>query len=202
MKVLTMAEVAEWFASFKGWGDNYAHYDENGLYYSHPEANCIELQYPPLLEQLPFFAHYVATIGYEDKHFDGALSFVADYGRWSPFNEGMGYRIVEHINAGHGQPISFEAGRAHRFRADELVDAIGILMQPMIFAWRAFYLPSWSHGTGDFFLCVSHNSYVSVVTKTREFYDRVFKELIDHKYEPKIAPENHKHWFCHPARSA
>jgi len=198
MNVMSVADISKWFDSFKDWGDDYVHCDSEGLYYSHPEANCIELQYPPLLETFPFFAHYVATIGYEDKDFEGALTWVTAWGVWNSFGEGIGLRIVERMNASIGQPQSFEVGHAHRFRADELPDAIGMLMQPMIFAWDAFYLPSWSYGTGEFFLRVSHDSYVSVVTKTKAFHDRIFQDLEDRKMNPKIAPENHKNWFCHP----
>ena len=46
-----------------------------------PEAACIDLEYPQKLEQLPFFAHCVATIGYEDHHFDGALIWFSTLGR-------------------------------------------------------------------------------------------------------------------------
>jgi hypothetical protein len=63
----------------------------------------------------------------------------------------IGYRIVESMNAGAGQPRAFEVAAGHRFRADELSDAIGMLMQPMIFAWDSFYLPSWSHGAAATF---------------------------------------------------
>ena len=44
-----------------------------------------------------------------------------------------------------------------------------MLMQPMVFGFDAYYLPKWSYGTGQFFLYVSHDSFVSVVTRTREF---------------------------------
>ena len=39
------------------------HVDERGLFFTHPEAACIDLEYPTKLEQLPIFAHCVATIG-------------------------------------------------------------------------------------------------------------------------------------------
>ena len=38
------------------------HVDERGLFFTHPEADS-DLEYPTKLEQLPIFAHCVATIG-------------------------------------------------------------------------------------------------------------------------------------------
>lgn len=60
-----------------------------------------------------------------------------------------------------------------------------MLMQPMIFAWDAYYLPIFSWGTEEFFLFVSHGSYVTVVTRTTEFYDQIFKLLQELKLNPQ-----------------
>src|SRR5690242_20000874 len=146
MRLLTGNEVREWFKGFENLGveSDYVHADEDGLFFTHPEAACIDLEYPAKLEQLPFFARSVATIGYEEQHFDGALIWIYNWGVWNLFNEGIGYRLVEKLNASAGQPSSFEFSPGHRFRADELPDTIGMLMQPMIFAWDGFYLPTWS----------------------------------------------------------
>jgi hypothetical protein len=191
MKVLSSDEVAACFRVFENLGveSDYVHADKEGLFYSHPEAACIDLEYPPKLEQLPFFAHCVATIGYEEQHFDGALVWLASWGVWNSLHEGIGYRIVERMNAGAGQPKSFEVAPGHQFRADELRDAIGMLLQPMIFAWDSYYLPTWSYGTGEFFLHVSHDSFVSVVTRTKAFHDRIFKQLEDLDLNPKPASD-------------
>ena len=53
-------------------------------------------------------------------------------------------------------------------------EAVGMLLLPMIFGWDAVYVPSWSYGTDQFFLHVSHDSYVTIVTRTKDFYDKVF----------------------------
>jgi hypothetical protein len=75
MRVLSAGEVAEWFQGFENLGieSDYAHADKDGLFFTHPEAACIDLGYPPKLERLPFFARYIATIGYEEQDFEGAL---------------------------------------------------------------------------------------------------------------------------------
>jgi len=201
MRVLSAAEVTE---SFK-WYENvsvksdYVHADDSELFFTHPEAACIELQYPPKLEQLPYFARSPATIGYEEQHFEGALIWLTNWGVWNSFEEGIGYRILDKMNTAAGQPKSFEAGPGHRFRADELTDAVGMLMQPMIFAWDGYYLPRWSYGTGEFFLHISHHSNVDIVTRTKAFHDRVFKHLEESKYNPKPSAEVRKNRFCREA---
>ena len=57
MQVLTSVEVAEWFKGFDDIGveSDYVHANEDGLFFTHPEASCIGLEYPAKLEQLPFF---------------------------------------------------------------------------------------------------------------------------------------------------
>jgi hypothetical protein len=66
----------------------------------------------------------------------------------------------------------------------------------MIFAWDCFYLPSWSYGTGEFFLYISHDSFVSVVTKTKLFYEKVFQQLEKLDLNPKPGHEMRTHRFC------
>lgn len=143
MLVLNAEGVAKWFRGFENLGirSNYAYADSDGLFFTHPEAACIDLEYPPKLERLPVFAHCLATIGYEDQHFDGALIWRTNWSVWNLFDEGVGYRVIERINTGAGQPNAIDAAPGHRFRADELPDAIGMLLQPMIFAWDCYYLP-------------------------------------------------------------
>lgn len=198
MRVLSAEEVADWLQGFENLGTptDYVHADKAGLFFTHPEASCIDLEYPPKLEQLPFFAHLLATIGYEDQHFDGALLWFREWGVWNSFDEGIGYRIVERMNAAAGQPKSFEAAPGHRFRADELPDAIGMLLQPIVFGWDCYYLPSWSYGTGQFFLHVSHDSFVSIVTRTKLFYESVFEQLEKLDLNPKPGHDMQIRRFC------
>ena len=198
MKALSAQELAQWFKGFEAVEEpaDYAHADEDGLFFTHPEANCIELEYPLKLEQLPFFARLVATVGYEEQDFRGAVLWFHHWGVWN--NETIGYRVVEKMNAAVGPSISFELAPGHRFREDELIDAIGMLMQPMIFAWDSYYLPIWSYGTGEFFLHVSHDSTATVVTRTKEFHARAWQELERFKLNPNVAKTDRVTRFCHP----
>jgi hypothetical protein len=80
--------------------------------------------------------------------------------------------------------------------ADELNEAVGMLLQPMIFSWDAFYLPQWSWGFDEFFLHISHDSYVVLVTRTKAFYDKVFAELAEMNYNPEPFSKTWSERFC------
>ena len=145
---------------------------------------------------LAFFARHMATLGYEPWHFDGALLWVHQFGIWNLAVEGIGYRVVEQMNRAAGQPAAFETSQGHEFRADELTETVAALLQPMIFSWDTYYLPQWSWGTGEFFIFISHDSYVVVVTKTKAFHDKVFAELEKMNYNPEVPPEGWCERFC------
>jgi hypothetical protein len=201
LKALESAEVHEWLAWFDNNGEptDYVHSDKSGLFFTHPEASCIDLEYPPKLERLSFFARLLSTIGYGDEYFQGALIWFTDWEVWNLSDEGIGYRIIEEMNRAAGQPKSFEVAPRHMFRADELPDAIGMLMQPMTFGWDAYYYPRWSYGTGEVFLFVSHDSFVTIVTRTKAFYDKVFTILEEVGLHPKAGPESRIRRFCRPS---
>ena len=131
-------------------GPEYPHSNNEGLFFTDPEARCIDLEYPPKLERLPFFARLLAAVGYEDKDFEGALLWFTSWGIWNSSDEAIGYRIVDAMHRAVGQPGSFEAAPGNLFRGDELPDAVAMFMQPMIFGFDAYYLPRWSYGTGSF----------------------------------------------------
>jgi hypothetical protein len=196
VKILTTEETVKSFSWSAKLGSDYANCDGKGLFFSDPEANCIDLEYPPKLERLPFFARFLATVGYEDRDFEGALLWFTEWGVWNERDEATGYRLVEAMHSAAGQPKSFEIAPGHLFRGDELPEAVGMLLQPMVFGWDAYYLPHWSYGTHQFFLHVSHDSFVSVVTRTKEFYDRVFGLLTELELRPKPGHESRMRRFC------
>ena len=172
------------------------HCDDSGVFFTDPEAGCIDIEYPSKLEKLPFLVSFLATLGCESIHFNGALLWFTQWAVWNLNDEGVGYRIVEAMHRSAGQPNSFEAGPGHLFRADELTEAMGMLLQPMIFGWDATYLPRWSYGTDQFFLHVSHDSFVTVVTRTKEFYDRVFAQLKEVDLNATAGHEMRTRRFC------
>jgi hypothetical protein len=201
LQVLSVADVYEWFARPPNRGDEAIHRDEQDLFFTHPEANCMDIEYPSKLERLSFFAGYLATLGYESKDFQGALLWFTNWGVWNSLDEGIGYRIVETMHTAAGQSKSFEAAPGHIFRADELQEAIGMLLQPMVFGWDAMFVPWWSYGYNEFFLYVSHDSFLSVVTRTKEFHVKTFERLRALDLNPKPGDEMRLRRFCRVSQS-
>ena len=180
MKVLTAKMVTESLDWYKNTGDDYVKYDGKHLHYIHPEAAQFTVDIPDEVERLPFFAKCLATLAYEEKHFLGAKIWVTDAGIWDEYLEGIGYQILEAINIAEGQTMSFWEARGYDFRADELVKTLGVLIQPMVFGWDAYYLP---RGCSEYFLQVSHHSCVDVHTRTKQFHDKAIKQLVACKFD-------------------
>lgn len=189
MRVFSSTEVRNWFANFPTPDTEYVQCHATGLFFTHPESSCINLEFPAKVERLPSLARTLATIGYEEQDFQGALLWFTEWGVWNRLDEGVGYRIIEAMHNGAGQPKSFEAAPGHLFRADELHETVGMLLQPMIFGWDAVYVPRWSYGTHQFFLHVSHDGFVTVITRTKEFYDRAFGLLEKFELHPEPGHE-------------
>jgi hypothetical protein len=201
MEVLTNPQVKEWLDRISSLPkhEERLNVDEAGPFFAYAEASCIHLDYPTKVERLPFFARNLASVGYEECHFRGALVWITEWNVWNALEEVIGYRVVESLNRASGQPCAFEVGTGHAFRADELVETVGLLLQPMVYGWDAYYLPQWAYGLDEFFLHVSHDSYVTVITRTREFHDRVFSHLEKLELHPKRSSEVHARRFCHVA---
>lgn len=193
MLVLSEAEIKQSLAAVGNLGSEYVQCDERGLFYTHPEANCIDLEYPPKLERLPSFTRLLATLGYDDADFEGASLWFTTWGVWNSQVEAIGYQIIEGMNRAAGQSHSFEVAPGHIFRADELSSAVGMLMQPMVFGWDAYYLPRWSFGHEEFFLYVSHDSFVTVATRTNAFHEKAFGILEELQLQPQ---RPHGNRFC------
>jgi hypothetical protein len=53
-----------------------------------------------------------------------------------------------------------------------------------------------AYGTGEFFPHVSHDSFVSVVTRTKAFYETVFQQLGKLDLKPKPGSATRTSRFC------
>ncbi len=190
MKVLTAEMIAKSFEGSAKLDDNYVKYDDRRLHYTHPEAAQFTIFFPKKVEQLPYFVRRLGLLGYEQIHFGGAKIWFTDTGIWDEFLEGIGYQILESVNTAAGQPLSFEKARGYDFRADELVKALGVFIQPMVFGWDAYYLPSWTWGgCSEYFLQISHHACVDVHTKSKDFHDKAIKELVASELDFYVHPD-------------
>jgi hypothetical protein len=54
LQFLGAAKVWEWYTNFPHQGTEHVQWEEDELFFSHPEVNCIQIEYAPRLERLPF----------------------------------------------------------------------------------------------------------------------------------------------------
>lgn len=186
MEVLTAEMIAKSFEGSAKLDDTYVKYDDGRLHYTHPEAAQFTIRFPKSVEQLPYFVHRISLLGYGQQYFMGAQIWFTDTGIWNEFQEGIGYQILESVNTAAGQPMSFCKAVGYDFRADELVKALGVLIQPMVFGWDAYYLP---RGYYEYFLQISHHACVDVHTMSKDFHDKVIKELVASKLDFYVHPD-------------
>ena len=95
LQVLNAAELGNWFVRLPNQDTEAVQYDADGPFFTHPEASCLQIEYPQKLERLPFLARTLAMLSYESKDFAGALLWFTGWGVWNYLEEGIGYRIVE-----------------------------------------------------------------------------------------------------------
>ncbi|MGA9041910.1 MAG: hypothetical protein WB421_15365 [Terriglobales bacterium] len=177
MRVVTSEEVR---ASFARNADFRC--DGKDVYYTDSTARCIQIEYPPGEGQLVYLARLVAALGYEERYFRGATLWITLWGVWDSRVEAVAFKAVERFRAGYGEARSLEVAPGHFFRDDEFVDAVALLVQPMIVGWDAYYVPQWAYGGVDYFVHVSHDSYLTVVTRTEERYKETLETLKSFKW--------------------
>jgi len=108
VRVLSEVAIKGSVSAFGTLGRERVQCDGQGLFYTHAEAGCIDLEYPLKPERLPSFARLMATLGYDDADFAGASLWFTTWGVWNSKDEAVGYKIVEGMNRATGQPQSFE----------------------------------------------------------------------------------------------
>lgn len=156
----------------------------NRINFADAEAAILTIPFPKIFTALPHVSNFLATLGYETRHFNGALLWMSQYGIWDEQLEGIGYHLIETLCAGSGQVSAFENTGGYEFRADELLKATGFLMQPILFGWDAYYFPSWSWGgCSEYFLEISHDEVIRIHTKSRAYHDFAVRCLVRNKFE-------------------
>jgi hypothetical protein len=85
-------------------------YDADGPSFTHPEARCLQIEYPQELARLPFLGRTLPRLRM-NVNTSRALLWLTGWGVWNYLDEGIGYRIVEAIhsaavNRSHLKPVS------------------------------------------------------------------------------------------------
>ena len=126
-------------------------------------------------------ARLLAHLSYDEGHFAGAAFWITQTGVWNSQEEVVALKITERMRQGYGENRALDVSPAHLFRSDEFVECVSFLLQPMLVGWDAYYVPRWSCGSLDYFLFVSHDSFVRIETRTKDVKEKVNQVL--HSYE-------------------
>ena len=132
--------------------------------------------------QLVHLARLLAHLTYEEAHFAGATFWITQTGVWNAREETVALKTMERMRQGYGENRALEAAPAHFFRSDEFVESVSFLLQPMLVGWDAYYIPRWAWGGLDYFLFVSHDSFVSIETRTTEMKEKVDRMLLSYEW--------------------
>ena len=73
----------------------------------------------------------------------------------------------------------------HTFGSEELFEMHSYFVVPLLFGWDAFLVPEGK----DYFLFVSHDGVVGVVSRSRETHDELYKRVGHWK------PKEEEHWY-------
>jgi hypothetical protein len=134
--------------------------DERKAYFSDGQAPSITIDLrveEP--HQLIYLARLVAHLRHEENHFSHGYISITTWGVW-------------------GAP---EAPGLY-FRHDEFMESICCLLQSMLVGWDAYYVPTWASGGLDYFVAISHDSFVDIEVRMQEMYNKSIEILTDHDW--------------------
>lgn len=132
--------------------------------------------------QLAYLARLVAHLGYDEIHFGHAELWITTWGVWNPHVEAIGFKTIEQFRRSFGENRPLESAPGHYFRHNEFQESVSYLLQPMIIGWDAYYVPHWSYGNLDYFVEVSHDSFVDIHVRTKEMKEEVTRILKNHDW--------------------
>ena len=143
---------------------------------SQSKTITIDLRLPEP-HQLVFVARLAASLLDGERAFGGAFFWVTQWGVWDPNVEAIGFNTLERYRQGFAENRSLTAAPGHLFRHDEFVDSVACLVQPMLVGWDAYYIPQPPKVRLEFFLFVSHDSFLDIETRTNESYEKAMEVL-------------------------
>jgi hypothetical protein len=115
-----------------------------------------------------------------DTRFDGALLWIRQRGIWGDFSENMAANIVRRMRLADGETRPMQELPGHLFEAGELGEMHCYFVIPLMFGWDAFLLLEGQ----DYFIFVSHDAVVEVISRTRDVSEQVRQRVIDWKPTP------------------
>jgi hypothetical protein len=143
----------------------------------HPQS--FEIEIPRDALRILAFGYILATNGTgDDAGFRGGLLLMRAWDSWSESFERVGAHVVESLRG--ASMVGRAEAPAQSFEVHEIVDANAFLLQPMLFQWDAYRIPT----SGDFFVRMSHHSRANVVVRDRALFESLFERFEQGDWDP------------------
>jgi hypothetical protein len=107
--------------------------------------------------------------------FSGALMWVRERGIWGKTEENTGEMMISQLRLARGETAPLSKRPGHLFGHNEFYETQSFFMIPLLFGWDAFVVPE----NGDYFVFVSHDDVIAVVSRTTDINDHFMKRLED-----------------------
>jgi hypothetical protein len=174
MKFLTKEEVRIWCAarSLEINNSRFLNYGTENLY-------CFSISLEEKASRVIALADYLVPT-WPEVPFAGALLWIRERGVGSDFSENAGAMMLQQMRAANGatKPLGDFPGQL--FAGDELVEFHSYFLLPLLFGWDAFVVPEGK----DYFLFVSHDGIVEVVSRRAEILAEVRQRVSDWNPKP------------------
>lgn len=166
---------------------------DGDLFYDSPGANCVVMSFPETPLRATYVARLISMLGTENDEalFYGALLWIRLWNIGSPQLEKSGWRLIERMRIGFGEPRPLGNANGHWFRNDEVVDLAAFIVPCLVYGWDAYVVPA----NAGCFAFISHDEYWCVATRDAEAHARAIADLKD--LGPRIG-ESEKKRFCRP----
>jgi hypothetical protein len=171
---LTIEEAKSWCQAhgLKVTADRYLHYEPEN-----PHCFTIGLEEKP--SRVIALADYLVPT-WEDVPFEGALLWIRERGVWGDFSENAGAMMLQQMRLAKGESKPLGEFPGQLFAADELVEFHSYFLLPLLFGWDAFVVPEGK----DYFLFVSHDGIVEVVSRRAETLEELRQRVSDWNPKP------------------
>jgi hypothetical protein len=179
MKLFTNEEVRVWCED-RGLKINGSRF----LNYGSEKLHCLSISLEEKSSRVIALADYLVPT-WPDVPFAGALFWIRERGVWGDFSENAGAMMLQQMLMAKGETKPLAEFPGQLFAADELVEFHSYFLLPLLFGWDAFVVPE----RKDYFIFVSHDGIVEVVSRNAEILEELRQRVID--WNPK--PDDH--WY-------
>jgi hypothetical protein len=142
-----------------------------------PESGlrCVALAYLLLM----------ASARMEESEFKECLLWLRDWEIGSPELDRAGHTVLRWLRLASTEPISWHDAPGELFGPEEVGEAHAAFVQPLIFDWDAYLVPS----SAEYFVFSWHHEQLFVVSPTKSKLDEIGRSLQGGGWPPEVA-----HW--------